>query len=200
MVIYISSIHPNPQHQQCHHQKDPTFPLNPTDLRSPCPLINSLANHGYIPHTGREIHLFELQSALDKAGLSPSLNSVFSDPIFLQRRPNKNHSDPVAKSSLWENVVVYLIKNPYALVSAAVGMRKPGARRMAKVRVFWIWISSAPMACIIEHNVSLTRRDSKQGDNATIQKDLVEDLLASTTDGKEFNWEFLSVRVGFVLL
>ncbi|KAL7940725.1 Chloroperoxidase [Trichoderma barbatum] len=27
----------------------------PEDLRSPCPMLNTLANHGYIPHNGRNI-------------------------------------------------------------------------------------------------------------------------------------------------
>ncbi|KAJ4860050.1 peroxidase, family 2 domain-containing protein [Trichoderma breve] len=27
----------------------------PNDLRSPCPMLNTLANHGYLPHDGRDI-------------------------------------------------------------------------------------------------------------------------------------------------
>ena len=37
---------------------------------------------------------------------------------------------------------------------------------------------------VIEHDVSWTRRDAAQGDNATVQKDLVEKMMAAASDGK----------------
>ncbi|KAG9080115.1 hypothetical protein FRC06_007069 [Ceratobasidium sp. 370] len=36
------------------------------DSRSPCPALNTLANHGYIPHDGKNISIFTLISAIRK--------------------------------------------------------------------------------------------------------------------------------------
>ncbi|KAH9977726.1 Cloroperoxidase [Lactifluus volemus] len=36
------------------------------DSRSPCPALNALANHSYLPHDGRDISAFQLTSALRK--------------------------------------------------------------------------------------------------------------------------------------
>ncbi|TVY84120.1 putative sterigmatocystin biosynthesis peroxidase [Lachnellula suecica] len=38
----------------------------PNDLRSPCPLLNSLANHNIIPHDGRNITISILETAFTK--------------------------------------------------------------------------------------------------------------------------------------
>lgn len=37
------------------------------DVRSPCPGINSLANHGFLPHDGKGITIPDLIAALDTA-------------------------------------------------------------------------------------------------------------------------------------
>lgn len=55
-----------------------------TDLRSPCPLLNSLANHGYLPHTGANISVPVLLDALDTA-----LNLADSARSFFQLQGNK---------------------------------------------------------------------------------------------------------------
>ncbi|KIM89846.1 hypothetical protein PILCRDRAFT_60618 [Piloderma croceum F 1598] len=39
-------------------------PANPGDSRAPCPALNALANHGYLPHSGRDIGLLQLIHAL----------------------------------------------------------------------------------------------------------------------------------------
>jgi len=39
-------------------------PTNPGDSRAPCPALNALANHGYLPHNGREIGFLQLTQAL----------------------------------------------------------------------------------------------------------------------------------------
>jgi hypothetical protein len=36
----------------------------PNDLRSPCPALNTLANHGYLPHDGKNITPEVLQNVL----------------------------------------------------------------------------------------------------------------------------------------
>ncbi|KAL7928921.1 Chloroperoxidase [Trichoderma chlorosporum] len=35
----------------------------PDDLRSPCPMLNTLANHGYLPHNGRNISAQQIADA-----------------------------------------------------------------------------------------------------------------------------------------
>ncbi|KAI0758940.1 hypothetical protein C8Q74DRAFT_274197 [Fomes fomentarius] len=42
----------------------PFVPPSSGDSRSPCPAMNSLANHGYLPHDGRNITKAQLRSAL----------------------------------------------------------------------------------------------------------------------------------------
>ncbi|KAI9644700.1 hypothetical protein NHQ30_006726 [Ciborinia camelliae] len=42
-------------------------PPGPGDVRSPCPGINSLANHGFLPHNGKGITIPALIAALDTA-------------------------------------------------------------------------------------------------------------------------------------
>ncbi|KAF1970682.1 Cloroperoxidase, partial [Bimuria novae-zelandiae CBS 107.79] len=37
------------------------------DSRGPCPLLNSLANHGFLPHNGKHISVPALVNALDDA-------------------------------------------------------------------------------------------------------------------------------------
>ncbi|KAF2218209.1 Chloroperoxidase [Elsinoe ampelina] len=45
----------------------------PTDRRSPCPMINALANQGYLPRTGLNVSLDQLVLGFDKAiNLDPS--------------------------------------------------------------------------------------------------------------------------------
>jgi len=40
------------------------LPAKPGDSRAPCPALNALANHGYLPHDGRDISLLQLTQAL----------------------------------------------------------------------------------------------------------------------------------------
>ncbi|KAK8033877.1 hypothetical protein PG991_003275 [Apiospora marii] len=41
------------------------IPSSPGDSRSPCPLLNALANHGYLPHDGRDIDRDTAVNALE---------------------------------------------------------------------------------------------------------------------------------------
>jgi len=42
----------------------PYIPPGPNDSRSPCPALNALANHGYLPHDGKDITLRQLIHAM----------------------------------------------------------------------------------------------------------------------------------------
>ncbi|KAK4214955.1 chloroperoxidase-like protein [Rhypophila decipiens] len=45
-----------------HHQKP-----GPGDYRSPCPMLNTLANHNYIPRSGRNISIDQIVNGIDEA-------------------------------------------------------------------------------------------------------------------------------------
>ncbi|TPX67390.1 hypothetical protein SpCBS45565_g03842 [Spizellomyces sp. 'palustris'] len=49
-------------------------PAGKTDARSPCPLLNALANHDILPHSGRDIDPTTLTSSLRKAGIDPGIS------------------------------------------------------------------------------------------------------------------------------
>ncbi|KAI0410241.1 Chloroperoxidase [Xylaria grammica] len=62
------------------HGRDSTFewaPPGPDDLRGPCPMMNSLANHGFLPRDGRNVTLENAVFALN-TGLNfhPDLATV----------------------------------------------------------------------------------------------------------------------------
>ncbi|PYH87754.1 peroxidase [Aspergillus ellipticus CBS 707.79] len=45
----------------------PWVPPGPTDARAPCPMLNTLANHGFLPHDGKNITEQQTISALGHA-------------------------------------------------------------------------------------------------------------------------------------
>lgn len=48
-----------------------------TDSRSPCPMMNTLANHGFLPHNGLDISMAILQTALSEAvNLDPAATAI----------------------------------------------------------------------------------------------------------------------------
>ncbi|KAI9595483.1 hypothetical protein BDF19DRAFT_442116 [Syncephalis fuscata] len=49
--------------------------------RSPCPLLNTLANHGYLPRDGRNINSKALNSALGHINLSPTVRNTLVDGV-----------------------------------------------------------------------------------------------------------------------
>ena len=36
-----------------------------SDIRGPCPGLNALANHGYLPRDGKNIHVTDIVTAMD---------------------------------------------------------------------------------------------------------------------------------------
>ncbi|KAF4973781.1 hypothetical protein FZEAL_9228 [Fusarium zealandicum] len=156
-------------------------PSGPDDIRGPCPLINSLANHGYLPRDGRNVRVEEILAGMDHVGLSKGLAAVFGNPIFNERIPSEFHDDaPVPKASLVQSIW-QMVTNPWS-VFASFGMRRPGQLDAEGHKV--LNLDQLGLPNTVEHDVSLTRRDHQQGDNISPQKDLVEDLLASSKDGK----------------
>ncbi|KAM5532513.1 hypothetical protein V8D89_013800 [Ganoderma adspersum] len=57
----------------------PYVPPGPNDSRAPCPGLNTLANHGYLSHDGRNLTLAQLVSALHNVyGISRPLATIFT--------------------------------------------------------------------------------------------------------------------------
>lgn len=156
-------------------------PSRPTDLRSPCPMVNCLANHGYIARDGRDIHSGELYAAVREAGLGAGLGAAFVYPIFLEHQPKPER----ALQQSWLRRLSWA--NPFA----AFGMRRPGQTDSMGRPVLDLDQLALPGA--IEHDISLTRRDHQQPQgNRALQGDLVEELLRSSTDGKTISRENLA--------
>ncbi|KJZ74471.1 hypothetical protein HIM_06067 [Hirsutella minnesotensis 3608] len=52
-------------------------PAGPTDSRSPCPALNALANHGFLPHNGRNVNIADFIVGLFLGlGVSPDASSL----------------------------------------------------------------------------------------------------------------------------
>ncbi|KAI4241545.1 MAG: hypothetical protein L6R40_004525 [Gallowayella cf. fulva] len=159
-------------------------PVRPGDLRSPCPAINALANHGYLPRDGRNVRASELLNGMNQYGLGTVFAFFLTHPIFLEQK----RKDAAVKCSWW-NIMVH----PFAYAFAAFGLRNPGQ------------INSGGVAClnlnqlashnVIEHDVSLTRLDAAQGDNNTPQPELIDNLLTSSSNGKTITLDdFVKLR------
>lgn len=122
----------------------------------------------------------EVLAGMNAVGLSKPLGAAFANPIFQERAPSKFHDDQVTQRSLlqklWQTVT-----DPWSVLGK-FGMRKPGQVDSEGHRV--LNLDQLGLPNTVEHDISLTRRDHQQGDNITLQKDLVEDLLASSKDGK----------------
>ncbi|KAM0355662.1 hypothetical protein ACHAPU_000047 [Fusarium lateritium] len=156
-------------------------PSGPNDVRGPCPLINSLANHGYLPRDGRNVHVEEVLAGLDTVGLSKPLSASFANPIFHERAPSKFHDDPPSLEKSFVQNFWSSVSDPWSILGR-FGMRKPGQQDSEGRRV--LNLDQLGLPNTVEHDISLTRLDHQQGDNITVQQDLVEDLLASSKDGK----------------
>ncbi|KAK4657666.1 hypothetical protein QC762_200010 [Podospora pseudocomata] len=151
----------------------------PTDIGSPCPLLNALANHGYLPRDGRSFHQAELSAALKKVGLSPTLRLVLSNPVFLEHQTAAG-SQQQRPASSWSKLW-YLMRNPWAVFFSFFGMRRPGQQDDSGEPV--LDLDQIGLPGVAEHDISLTRRDVAQGDHLKAEPDSVEGLLASSPDG-----------------
>lgn len=151
---------------------------SPTDLRSPCPIVNALANHGHIARDGRNIRRSEMRSAMRELGVASTVRTALAYGAWLE------HYDSPPRG-FWA-----FIQNPFAYFLRGLGLRNLGQR------------DSSGAACLnldqlgrhgaVEHDVSLSRCDAAQGDQTTPQKDLIADLVASSSDGKMITTEDLA--------
>ncbi|KAI5920365.1 Chloroperoxidase [Camillea tinctor] len=65
-------------------------PAGPGDVRAPCPMLNSLANHGILPHDGKDITLNQTIDALGSALNIDSELSIFLHEQAITTNPTPN--------------------------------------------------------------------------------------------------------------
>lgn len=163
-------------------------PSGPGDKRSPCPLINCLANHGYIARNGQSIEARELNAAMNEIGLSTALGAVFAQPIYNLHQDSRTVQ--LRKKMGFFQRVWFLIRNPWAILSK-FGMRRWDQKNSAGKCV--LNLDQLALPGVVEHDISLTRRDhlQKEGNNAA-QADLVQNLLNCSKDGQSLTMEELA--------
>ena len=148
-------------------------PVKPSDTRSPCPAINALANHGYLPRDGRNVHPAEVLDGMNHLGLGAFLAYIFTHPIFLVEQKANTKQE----ASWWD-----AIAHPFNHALAFFGMRKPDQIDQNGTPI--LNIDQLALHNVVEHDVSLTRHDFGQGDNLSPQPDLIEELLQASSNGK----------------
>lgn len=146
-------------------------PRQPTDIRSPCPAINTLANHGYIHRDGRNVRTVDLHSALNEFGIGSLLASALTYPIF------NEIPDPRATAPSW----LTILRNPFGYMFRSFAMRNPG--QVDADGVACLNLDQLARPDCVEHDVSLSRLDHAQGDNINPQSQLIDEILSSSTDG-----------------
>lgn len=154
-------------------------PSKPTDLRSPCPLINALANHGYLPRDGRNVIAKDLMTGMKEAGISHAFRAILAYPCFLEYKPPKTVAAQ-PPLTFWQKMWL-LFTNPYALFFSNFALRDRGqfdARGNKCINLDQMAIHGA-----IEHDISLSRRDIAEGDNNSPDPQLIEEMLSSSSDG-----------------
>ncbi|KAK3349058.1 Chloroperoxidase [Lasiosphaeria hispida] len=69
---------------------DTWSPPGPYDVRAPCPMLNTLANHGFLPHDGKDISREATENALfDALNINKTLGGfLFDFAITTNPKPN----------------------------------------------------------------------------------------------------------------
>ncbi|KAH7173017.1 Chloroperoxidase [Fusarium sp. MPI-SDFR-AT-0072] len=159
----------------------------PNASRSPCPVVNALANHGYLERSGRSIFMDDLNASMKHVGMSPLLGSVFAIPTYFEyQNPAKAYmKKPVGT---WQRIWS-LIKNPYSFFDYF------GCWNASQISDGKKYLNLVDLAShgAIEHDISLSRRDiaQKQGNNDP-QQDLIEEMLDYSFDGETLTIEDLA--------
>ncbi|KAF2024734.1 Cloroperoxidase [Setomelanomma holmii] len=156
-----------------------------SDLRSPCPMINCLANHGYLPRNGQNITAHQMRSSMNHTGISAALATAFVNTVYNVHKDTDSSSNVGFFVRLWR-----IVRDPWTLL-AGFGMRKPDQTNGAGQPILDLDQLALPGA--VEHDISLTRRDHAQTEgNCARQEDLVNELLACSADKKTITREDLA--------
>ncbi|KAH6652742.1 Chloroperoxidase [Truncatella angustata] len=72
---------------------DTWAPAGPDDFRGPCPMMNTLANHGFLPHDGKNLTSDAVVQGLQNGlGFDPSLGAImFSQALVANPEPNATY-------------------------------------------------------------------------------------------------------------
>lgn len=155
--------------------------------RSPCPVVNALANHGYLERSGRRIYMDDLNASMSHVGMSRLLGSVFAIPTYFE------YHDP-AKAYMRKPVGIWqrlwsLLKNPYTFFEYF------GCWNASQISDGKKYINLENLAAhgAIEHDISLSRFDfgQKGEGNNKLQPELVDEMLKYSADGKYLTIEDL---------
>ncbi|MCJ1397400.1 hypothetical protein MMC11_000593 [Xylographa trunciseda] len=145
-------------------------PARPTDLRSPCPMVNALANHGYISRDGRNVSSADIKTAMTELGIGNALRATLTYAAYLEHQDNP-------PTGFWA-----FMRSPFAYLLRQFGLRSP--HQQLDSGAACLNLDQLSRHGAVEHDVSLSRHDFNQGDNTTPQKALIADLVGSSTDGK----------------
>ena len=160
-------------------------PPSASDIRSPCPAINALANHGYLPRNGRDVQVESILTGMDKIGIGGFLAYMFAHPIYIER-PKQDVPKPAVG---WGTVLLH----PFNYIFSSFAMRDPG--QINSQGHYVLNLNQLGLHNAVEHDVSLTRHDFAQGDNISPQPDLIKDLLAASSNGKTITIDdFVALR------
>ncbi|KAI0905342.1 Chloroperoxidase [Ustulina deusta] len=103
-LLFGSAASQTPESSQNDHA---WAPAGPGDLRGPCPMMNTLANHGFIQRDGGNITRDNAVNALNEAlNFSPALaNIMFDQAIIANPEPNATYFtlDHLNKHNLLEH-------------------------------------------------------------------------------------------------
>jgi hypothetical protein len=161
-------------------------PAGPGDKRSPCPMINCLANHGYLPRNGQNVLHHEMKAAMAEAGISKALGAILVNAAYNVHQTQDERSRVGFLSRLFTT-----IRDPWTLLSG-LGMRRPGQKDSAGRPV--LNLDQLALHGAVEHDISLTRRDHAQKEgNLARQDDLVNSLLTASADRKVITREELAI-------
>jgi len=170
----------------------------PEDSRSPCPALNVLANHGYLPRDGRNIGPFDLVFALQQAyGLDVPISNLLAIGGFWLVHHNSLHDLPTLPPSP--------LKNPKgfwrSLMTGFDDEMKPSSIHQ-HVEDFTSWAKNAlqyrtmelhhiGLHNHIEHDASITHDDAPGIDALyapwASNHSLFEDFMRDSTAGKDGN-------------
>lgn len=129
-----------------------------------------------------------MNAALHEVGLSSVLGSFLANPIYNLHQNVKVQAMQKQRGLLQR--IWFYIRNPWAILSG-FGLRRFDQKNEHGKPVIDLDQLAAPG--VIEHDVSLTRRDHLQKEgNCKSQQDLVASLLKCSKDGKNITMEDLA--------
>ncbi|KAL9622323.1 MAG: hypothetical protein Q9160_003334 [Pyrenula sp. 1 TL-2023] len=95
LILLSSLVSANP-----HLTRDPSSgaewaAAGPNDFRGPCPMLNTLANHGFLPHDGKNLTQDVVVNALqDGVNLDVELGTLlFQQAVLTNPEPNATWFD-----------------------------------------------------------------------------------------------------------